>query len=246
MIDVPLGSAVTALAKSSGEQRIPQPSNRRASLHRRVTHAQWFRSSSTKAANRGFAPDAADVFNGTSIKANSAFMLAPLIPQPPLTKGTSAAIQHNVKELCAVVLASRRQTAPRTLSRLRIIYIMCKWPQPPRCGFNAAASRKGCLTIARQLLPALLYLPHPCGRALTPRPPTCWSTKAGSHWRCSFPALAAHHPSAPKGLPKLWSEVVCLLLVVQCATVLNQSRLNHASVAQATLTDLRAMTLRND
>jgi hypothetical protein len=40
--------------------------------------------------------------------------------------------------------------------------------------------------------------------------------------------------------------VVCLLLVVQCATVLSQSRLNHASVAQATLTDLRAMTLRND
>jgi hypothetical protein len=232
MIDVPLGSAVTALAKSSGEQRIPQPSNRRASLHRRVTHAQWFRSSSTKAANRGFAPDAADVFNGTSIKANSAFMLAPLIPQPPLTKGTSAAIQHNVKELCAVVLASRRQTAPRTLSRLRIIYIMCKCPQPPRCGFIAAASRKDCLTIA----------------ALTPRPPMCWSTKAGSSQQSClpFPALAAHHPSAPEGLPKPRSEVVCLLLAVQCATVLNQSRLNHASVAQATLTDLRAMTLRND
>jgi len=84
MTDVPLGSAVTALAVSSGGHRCPQPSNRRASLHRRVTHGQWFRSRKTKAANRGYAPDAADVFNGTGIKANSAFMLAPLIPQPPL------------------------------------------------------------------------------------------------------------------------------------------------------------------
>jgi hypothetical protein len=57
-------------------------------------------------------------------------MPSPLIPQPPLTKGARAAIKHNVKELCAVVLASRRQTAPRTLSRLsghcvpRTIYII--------------------------------------------------------------------------------------------------------------------------
>jgi hypothetical protein len=85
--DVPLGSAVTALAKSSGAQKCPQPSNRRASLHQRVTHGQWFRSSLKDAANRGYAPDAADVFNDTSIKANSAFMLAPLIPQTPFNKG---------------------------------------------------------------------------------------------------------------------------------------------------------------
>jgi hypothetical protein len=146
-------------------------------------------------------------------------MPSPLIPQPPLTKGTRAAIQHNVKELCAVVLASRRpivnsNVGPRTLSRLRIIYIMCKWPQPPRCGFKAAASRKSCLTIA----------------LLTPGPPTCWSPKAGSHWRCSFPPLAAHHPIRPQGLPKFrWVEL-CLLLVLEYATVLNQSRPSHVNV----------------
>jgi len=245
--------AVTALAKSSGVHCVPrqllhallyhlhpcrrQPSNRRASLHRYVTHAQWFRYSSKNAANRGYATDAANVFNVKGLKANYAFMPSPLIPQPPLTKGTSAAIQHNVKELCAVVLASRRpivnsNVGPRTLSRLRIIYIMCKCPQPPRCGFKAAASRKGCLTIA----------------LLTPGPPTCWSTKGGSSQQSclTFPPLAAHHPVRPQGLPKFRWVGLCLLLVFQYATVLNLSRLNHASVAQATLTGLRAVTLRND
>jgi len=83
--DVPLGPRVTPLAVSSGEQRIPQPSNRRATLHRYVILAQWLRS--TNAANSGYAPDAAHVFNATSIKANNAFMLAPLIPQTPFNKG---------------------------------------------------------------------------------------------------------------------------------------------------------------
>lgn len=83
--DVPLGPRVTPLAVSSGEQRIPQPSNRRATLHRRAVLAHWL--CSTNAANRGFAPDASNVFNATSIKANSAFMLASLIPQTPFNKG---------------------------------------------------------------------------------------------------------------------------------------------------------------
>ena len=36
-----------------------------------------------KAANRGYAPDAANVFNAIGIKANSAFMPTALNPQPP-------------------------------------------------------------------------------------------------------------------------------------------------------------------
>lgn len=84
--DVQLGPRVTPLAMSSGLQRIPQPSNRRATLHRNVVLAPWFRSK--KAANRGYATVAANVFKVTNIKANYAFMLVTQIPQPPLTKGT--------------------------------------------------------------------------------------------------------------------------------------------------------------
>jgi len=218
MINEVLGPRVTPLAMlhifPSGVQ--PQPSRRALSM---ASVAPRLRSKN--AANRGYATDATNVFNVEGLKANYAFMPSPLIPQPPLTKGTRAAIQHNVKELCAVVLASRRpivnsNVGPRTLSRLRIIYIMCKCPQPPRCGFKAAASRKGYLIIA----------------LLTPGPPTCWSTKAGSSQRSclTFPPLAAHHPVRPQGLPKFRWVGLCLLLVLEYATVLNQSRPSHVNV----------------
>jgi|AntAceMinimDraft_11_1070367.scaffolds.fasta_scaffold19652_3 hypothetical protein len=59
--------------------------NRRATLYRSGDLAQRFRSK--EAANRGYAPDAADVFNDPNIKANNAFMLAPLNPQTPFNKG---------------------------------------------------------------------------------------------------------------------------------------------------------------
>jgi len=82
--NVPVGPRVTPLAMlhifPSGVQ--PQPSRRALSM---ASVAPWLRSK--KAANRGYAPDAADVFNATNIKANSAFMLAPLNPQTPFNKG---------------------------------------------------------------------------------------------------------------------------------------------------------------
>jgi hypothetical protein len=59
--------------------------NRRATLYMHVVLAQCFRSK--KAANRGYATDAADVFNAPNIKANNAFMPAPLNPQTPFNKG---------------------------------------------------------------------------------------------------------------------------------------------------------------
>jgi hypothetical protein len=69
MINEVLGPRVTPLAMSSGGQRIPQPSNRRATLYRYVVLAYWLRSKN--AANRGYATDAADVFNGKNIKAKA-------------------------------------------------------------------------------------------------------------------------------------------------------------------------------
>ena len=87
--------------------------NRRATLYRRWNLVPW--RCSKKAANRGCAPDAANVFNGTSIKANSAFMLAPLIPQTPFNKGgverPSNIMSGIMRNYLSVTSAS-----PRTLS----------------------------------------------------------------------------------------------------------------------------------
>jgi hypothetical protein len=89
--DVRLGPRVTPLAMSSGEQRTPQPSNRRATLHRCVILAQWLRS--TNAANRGFVPDAAHVFNDTSIKAKAS---APSSrPLPASVQATAPSCLHH-------------------------------------------------------------------------------------------------------------------------------------------------------
>jgi len=70
-MDVQIGPRVTPLAVSSGVHCVPQPSNRRAMLHRRAVLAPWL--CSDKAANRGYATVATDVVNAKSIKANSAF-----------------------------------------------------------------------------------------------------------------------------------------------------------------------------
>ncbi len=102
LMDVQLGPRVMPLAMSSGLQRLPQPCNRHATLYRWGVDTQWFRSRSIMPA-----------------QAQKTFYDH---PERPL-KGAVSANKHNVK-LCAVVLWSLRQTAPRTISRLRIIYII--------------------------------------------------------------------------------------------------------------------------
>jgi hypothetical protein len=116
--------------------------NRRATLYRSSSLGQRFRSK--KAANRGYATDAADVFNAPNIKANSAFMLAPLIPQTPFNKGDLTRplniMYGNYAQLseCHVGSASHTQLTVRAHAPHNLHYI--KWPQPPRCGSRACAS----------------------------------------------------------------------------------------------------------
>jgi len=86
--DVRFGPRVTPLAVSSGGQRIPQPSNRRATLHRRAVLAPWL--CSDKAANRGYATVATYIFNSQIIKAKNAFMIHLQSPNP-FEKGLRAA-----------------------------------------------------------------------------------------------------------------------------------------------------------
>jgi len=142
---VQLGPRVTPLAVSSGGQRIPQPSNRRATLHRRAVLAPWL--CSDKAANRGYATVATDVVNAKSIKANSAFMPPSLIPPAPFNKGgverPSNIMSGIMRSRQSVTSARRKQQrcASHTLPPSHNLhYIKC--PQPPRCGFIGAASRK--------------------------------------------------------------------------------------------------------
>jgi hypothetical protein len=116
--------------------------NRRATLYRSGDLAQWLRSK--KAANRGYAPDAADVFNAPNIKANNAFMPAPLNPQTPFNKGDLARplniMYRNYAQLseCHVGSASHTQLTVRARAPHNLHYI--KWPQPPPRGSRACAS----------------------------------------------------------------------------------------------------------
>ena len=82
--DVRLGPRVTPLAMP---HIFPSGARQQSSRHATSMGVLVPWRCSKNAANRGYAPDAADVFNGTSIKANSAFMLAPLIPPAPFNKG---------------------------------------------------------------------------------------------------------------------------------------------------------------
>lgn len=138
--DVPLGPRVTPLAVSSGEQRIPQSSNRRATLHRRAVLTAWL--CSDKAANRGCATVATDVVNAKGIKANSAFMPSSLILPAPFNKG---GVERPSNIMSGIMRSRLSVTSANSASHTKpsshnLHYI--KWPQPPRCGFIGAASRK--------------------------------------------------------------------------------------------------------
>ena len=82
MTNVLLAQRVTPLAMLHNSPSGVQPQvSRHASIE--VCRVMRRCSSSKKAANRGYAPDATDVFNAIGIKANSAFMPKALNPQPP-------------------------------------------------------------------------------------------------------------------------------------------------------------------
>jgi len=123
MTDVLLGSAVTALAVSSGVHCVPQPSNRCASLHRRDTHAQWFRSSSIMPA-----------------QAQKTYAFTPNAPSRGLERPSN---------IMSGIMRSRQSVtsandASHTLPSSHNLHYI-KWPQPPRCGFIALAKPSGSL-----------------------------------------------------------------------------------------------------
>lgn len=138
--------------------------NRRATLYRSGGLAQRF--CSKEAANRGSAPDAANVFNATNIKANSAFMSAPLNPQTPFNKGDLKRplniMYGNYAQLseCHVGSASHTQLTVRARAPHNLHYI--KWPQPPLRGSRACASAQAVIYKSLRLSPARPTV-HPRG-----------------------------------------------------------------------------------